>query len=438
MKKRIICAALVLALAIGAYGCSAAKDMAATEYDAMTKTAGIDDGEPVVNGGDYGYAGDAEAGAIPEAAYADDAGEGAADVARSVTGESKATYDETIEKQLPEAGQLTAGVWSDNENWGFFSNLVTSGTISFPSFGIDPTRRVMITVKDKSGSPVPNAKANLLDKDNNVIWSGVSDKNGIVYLFAQNNDEGVAVEIESGGKKQTYELSVPKNDGQSKNKAVGVEMDVVFDGSGKLYPAMDIMFIVDTTGSMSDEMLFLQSEFTEITKAVGNDKTRYSVNFYRDEGDDYVTKCSGFTDDVKDIQNKLNNEDANGGGDFPEAVAEALSETMFAKDWGDESVKLAFLIFDAPPHDDKEKELLEATKQASEKGIRLIPVVASDNDRDTELFGRAIAAVTGGTYVFLTDDSGIGNSHEEPIIGSYEVKSLYDTIIEVINQYRQA
>ena len=91
---------------------------------------------------------------------------------------------------------------------------------------------------------------------------------------------------------------------------------------------------------------------------------------------------------------------------------------MFTDDWKEDSVKLAFLIYDAPPHDGKEKELIAAAQKASERGIRLIPVVASDNDRDTELFGRALAITTGGTYVFLTDDSGIGNSHEEPIIGS--------------------
>ena len=95
------------------------------------------------------------------------------------------------------------------------------------------------------------------------------------------------------------------------------------------------------------------------------------------------------------------------------------------------------MIFDAPPHDGKEEEIRKAVEAAAEKGIRIIPVVSSNSDRGTELFGRALSIVTGGTYVFLTDDSGIGDSHLEPIIGSYEVRSLYDIIIDIINDYRQ-
>ena len=66
----------------------------------------------------------------------------------------------------------------------------------------------------------------------------------------------------------------------------------------------------------------------------------------------------------------------------------------------------------------------------------LVPVVASNAERGTELFGRAAAIMTGGTYVFLTDDSGIGDSHLEPIVGSYEVELLQDLIVRVIEEYR--
>ncbi len=437
MKKRLICAALIAAMVISTSACG---QMSSTEkMDTLFA-------DPT-NGSTYktadGDAGDDGGEAIPEAYTAMDRtaadGEGlTVEPSVNTAPVGDATIDDPTDKDLPEAGQLTAGQWSDNDNWGFFSNLVTSGTISFPSFGIDPTNRTMITVKGKDGSAVANAKVRLLDKDGGQLWSAVSDKNGVAYLFAQGDKEAASVEVESGGKKQNFAVEGSSSGGeQNKNKAKATEMEVTFDGSGKLYKSMDVMFIVDTTGSMSDEMLFLQSEFTAITKEIGAADTRYSVNFYRDEGDDYVTKCSKFTSNVSDVQAMLNKESADGGGDWPEAVAEALTDTMNADDWKDESVKLAFLIYDAPPHDEKEAELLKAVETAAAKGIRLIPVVASDNDRDTELFGRAIAIATGGTYVFLTDDSGIGNSHEEPIIGSYEVRPLYNIIIDVINSYKQ-
>ena len=96
-----------------------------------------------------------------------------------------------------------------------------------------------------------------------------------------------------------------------------------------------------------------------------------------------------------------------------------------------------FMIFDAPPHNDKAQVLESAIKTAAEKGIRIIPVVSSNSDRDTEIFGRSAAIMTGGTYIFLTDDSGIGSSHLEPIIGEYKVEKLYDIIIRTINEYKQ-
>ncbi len=338
---------------------------------------------------------------------------------------------------VPDPGQLTAGEWNDNNNRGFFNNLVNNGKITFPSYGIDPRFRTAVTVKDGSDKPVANAKARLTDIDGNVLWEAVTDAKGIAYLFGSDENTGSAVEIESLGKKQSFELNIVGEDTQSKKKSTDRELTVKFDGEGESYAQNEIMFILDTTGSMGDEMLFLQSEFTAITNQIGTENTKYSVNFYRDTKDDYVTKCFDFTDDVSQLQQKLNNESADGGGDLPEAVAEILTETINKSSWSEKSVKLAFLIFDAPPHDEKADEVAAAIRKAAEKGIRIIPVVSSNSDRNTELFARAAAINTGGTYVFLTDDSGIGDSHLEPIIGDYKVEKLYDIIIRVINDYKQ-
>ncbi len=336
--------------------------------------------------------------------------------------------------QLPEAGQLTAAEWNDNANWGFFTNLVNTQLISFPSYGIDPRFRTAVTVTNADGAAVPNAKVKLLDEKGNVLWSAVADKNGAAYLFGQG---GVNVEVTSGDKTQTFEVKSSGGNEQSGEMSGSSEVTAVMEDSGKLYKETEIMFIVDTTGSMGDEMLFLQSEFSAITKAVGTENIKYSVNFYRDEGDDYVVKTNPFTTDIGELQKLINAESADGGGDLPEAVAEALDESIVNMQWSDETVKLAFLIFDAPPHEEKADMVAAAAKAAAEKGVRIIPVVSSNAQRETELFGRAAAAVTGGTYVFLTDDSGIGDSHLEPIIGDYEVEKLYDLIIRVINDYRQ-
>ena len=42
---------------------------------------------------------------------------------------------------------------------------------------------------------------------------------------------------------------------------------------------------------------------------------------------------------------------------------------------------------------------------------------------------------TGGTYTFLTDDSGVGGSHLEPTVGEYQVEQLNDLLVRLIEQY---
>ncbi|MDD6345162.1 MAG: VWA domain-containing protein [Oscillospiraceae bacterium] len=353
---------------------------------------------------------------------------------------------EPIEEPIevtPEAGLLTAGEWNDNDNWGFFQNLVNSEAIEFPVFNINPVNRAEVNVKNESGEPSVNAKVEMLSSDGSAIWTSITDKDGKAYLFYETDNLPEKFRVSYGETSQESEIT--KNEASSEGgqgssvTTIPENTDITFSSSGELYPATDIMFIVDSTGSMSDEMLFLQSEFSAIAGEIGTDNIRYSVNFYRDEGDDYVTKCFDFTNDISELQQTLNNECADGGGDTPEAVTEILDETMNKSDWSENSVKLAFMIFDAPPHSDRDNldVLNNAVKTASEKGIRIIPVVSSNSDRDTELFGRALSICTNGTYVFLTDDSGIGDSHLEPIIGDYEVEKLYDIIIRVINEYRQ-
>ncbi len=342
-----------------------------------------------------------------------------------------------VDEVTPMANLLTAGEWNDNDNWGFFTNLINSGTITFPAFGIDPTNRTAVHVTDKDGQPVANASANLVADGDMVLWSAVTDKEGNAYLFAPSGEYGkLEVKISADGAEQTAEVTSTADEQGGQAKA-DTPMEITLDGKTDLYKNTEIMFIVDATGSMADEMLFLQSEFSAIAEEVGTDGTKYSVNFYRDEGDEYVTKCNPFTDDISKIQSLLNSESADGGGDTPEAVAQILDETITNGSWSEDSVKLAFLIFDAPPHSETEDTLKTAVSEAARKGIRLIPVVSSNADRDTELFARAVSICTGGTYVFLTDDSGIGDSHLEPIIGDYEVEKLYDIIIRVINDYRQ-
>ena len=105
--------------------------------------------------------------------------------------------------------------------------------------------------------------------------------------------------------------------------------------------------------------------------------------------------------------------------------------------WDEDAVKLCFLVLDAPPHDeaDVKAQLRTLLPEAAAQGIRVIPVVSSGADGTTEYLCRTFALLTGGTYVFLTDDSGVGGEHLEPTVGAYTVEPLNDCLVRIIQRY---
>jgi len=342
------------------------------------------------------------------------------------------------------AGLLTAGEWNDNYNWTFFRNLISNQQLILPSFGMNPINRITVSVVSEDGNPVKNANVQLLSDTGDIIWEAVSDYNGIAYMFfnvINNNQTPTSLRVSKNNFSTSANIELDEVvDEQNQNNQANtpyknVTVTIEEEPSTK---ALDLMFVFDTTGSMGDELRYLQTEFEDIAKKVADQNTRFSVNFYRDEGDLYVVKSNEFNHDTDLVLEQLKKEYADGGGDYPEAVDQALYDGVFNHSWNGESIKLLFLILDAPPHNDSsqinsnlQKTIVEAAKQ----GIRIIPVASSGVDKDTETFLRTIAILTGGTYTFLTDHSGIGNSHIEPTIGSYQVESLNDCIVRIIKTY---
>ena len=145
-----------------------------------------------------------------------------------------------------------------------------------------------------------------------------------------------------------------------------------------------------------------------------------------------------FTDDVAKTQEFVSRQSANGGGDYPEAVHSALEASLQNLSWDEGArARIAFLILDAPAHYEEDiiKSLQNSIRLFAKKGIKLIPVAASGVDKETEFMLRFFDLATGGTYVFLTDDSGIGNSHIKATVGNYQVESLAELMIRLIKKY---
>ena len=126
----------------------------------------------------------------------------------------------------------------------------------------------------------------------------------------------------------------------------------------RAWSGLDLCFMIDTTGSMGDELRYLQSEVADVIERVTTELSETDIAlafvFYRDEGDEYKVKSSDFTSDIAAQQRVLASESASGGGDTPEAVHEALQEVL-GLSWREGTRKILIPVLDAPPHDVPEK-----------------------------------------------------------------------------------
>lgn len=202
--------------------------------------------------------------------------------------------------------------------------------------------------------------------------------------------------------------------------------------------ALDVAFIIDTTGSMGDEISYLQKEFEAISQALQtqhpNVPQRWSLVAYRDVGDDYEVRSVDFTSGVQGFSTELGKLGPGGGGDFPEAPDLAFARARDLS-WSTDgnTARLAFWVADAPHHDDKAAALVDGVRQLRELGVHVYPVASSGIDELTEYTMRATAQLTLGRYLFLTDDSGIGEAHKDPSIPCYVVTRLDDAVLRSVS-----
>ncbi|WP_053374598.1 vWA domain-containing protein [Paenibacillus sp. FJAT-27812] len=341
-----------------------------------------------------------------------------------------------------QAGQLTAGEWDDLAAWERFGNLLNAqeGDYSKQVWQFWNFNRLEVIVT-ANGKAVSDATVELL-AGKKAIWKARTNTEGRTYVYAGLFDRDTAnlgaytVKVQSAQEsKTTQQLEIPEQG--------SIKVDL--GKSDKVSDQVDIMFVVDTTGSMEDELNYLTAELKDVVRRVSDEHAnqlgiRLSANFYRDKHDDYIVKPYPFTTDVNKVTDQFSKQKAEGGGDFPEAVDQALRDALHEHEWSKEArARLLFLVLDAPPHDDPQiiDEMKKLTEDAAEQGVRIIPVASSGVDVETEYLMRFMATATGGTYLFLTDDSGIGSEHLEPAVGEYEVKLLNDLLVEVINRYVQ-
>lgn len=120
-------------------------------------------------------------------------------------------------------------------------------------------------------------------------------------------------------------------------KAKGVYKIVLRGEQNNLPKALDLMFVIDTTGSMGDELRYIKSELKGIINRVKRihpeTSIRYGLVVYRDVNDDYVVRNYPFQTSLAKMETLLAKQTANGGGDYPEALDAAVEKAVRAN-WG--------------------------------------------------------------------------------------------------------
>ncbi len=208
------------------------------------------------------------------------------------------------------------------------------------------------------------------------------------------------------------------------------------DAQAELPRRLDLALVVDTTGSMSDELEYLKVEIDSIAQTIyrifPQVDQRYGLVVYRDAGDEYVARSFDFTASLAEFRDRLAEQSARGGGDEPEAVHLAMEKAV-GLDWREgNTARVLFHVADAPPHAADGARTLAAVNQLRARGVRIFPVASSGVGVHAEFTMRASAFLTLGQYLFLTDHSGVGNPHAAPHVPQYTVERLDRLMIRMI------
>ena len=343
----------------------------------------------------------------------------------------------------PRAGLLTAGEWNDLNNWSrHWTDLLNDGEIDAyqKMYTFYPKHRYTVLLTNEQDFPIADAAVTLFSAAGEALWESRTDNTGKAELWAglfadQRAPERVSAKVSFNADKGTQDLGElkPVKDGINRRK-IATACDAPQN--------VDIVWAVDATGSMGDEIEYLKTELLDV---IGRAKSlnpnlsfRMGTVFYRDKGDDYLTQSSGLSYEIGKTVDFIRNQFAGGGGDYPEAVESALEEAVYNQRWSERAIaRICFLVLDASPHQSAEvnESLQRSIREAARRGIRVVPVAASGIQKDTEFLMKFFGLATNGTYVFLTDHSGVGGKHIEATTDEYKVEPLNALLVRLLAEY---
>ena len=179
-------------------------------------------------------------------------------------------------------------------------------------------------------------------------------------------------------------------------------------------PKIEVSFVLDTTGSMGQLIGGAKQKIWTIARHVVAGRPTPAIKLgligFRDRGDQYVTKVFDLSDDLDAVYGHLMEFQVGGGGDTPESVNQALNDAVTKISWSKDpnTLKLIFLVGDAPPHMDYPDDVKypETVRLARESGIAVIAIQCGTYAATTPVW-QDIAAMSGGGFVQIDQSGGM-------------------------------
>jgi len=327
---------------------------------------------------------------------------------------------------------LTAATVGDHDRRGNYLQYLGRHPFEARRLGLDMSRRVRFKVVDGNGRPLNDASLSV--QVGNASVQGRTHADGIWDFFpGMHEAAGQAnVTVSANGSQGRAQLFV---NGQGDSQDVVLRLNQVQAQTARV---LDLGFLIDVTGSMEDELRYVNREVADIVARVSAEspetQVRVGAVFYRDRHDNPALQRIAFTRDIGGFARAMQNIHASGGGDYPEDLNAGLHQAIGGLGWqGGNAVRTLVVISDAPPQRYQTQfDYRTAMTQAAARGIRILPVAASGADREVEFLFRAMATMTSTPYVYLTDDSGIGNSHMEADTDRVAVEYFHDLLTRLV------
>jgi len=321
----------------------------------------------------------------------------------------------------PSSAGVKAGSADDNMQFNAFLEFLDENV----RLGLrcDVFERIIVSVKDQAGLPLADALVTVWDGKKKLLERRTyADGRAMIFPSESKDLQGqsVKVVVRYGAKEKEAFLNASRK--HRLNFKFGFKRDEF-----QQVP-LDIAFVLDTTGSMGDELQRLKKTLEyihfQINHLAPKPDVRFGMVLFRDTTDEYRTRVIAFNSDVEQFARDLDKVRAGGGGDNPEDVQEGLKDAMTKLKWRKKGAKLAFLIGDAPPHLDYGQDFtyVSAMREAARKGIKIASIGASGLDTQGELVWRQIAQYTMAPFVFLTYGES-GDSEGTPSTVSHHVGS---------------